>query len=122
MRLAGHLSPAGSLRRGYFWTDESGGPDPCGLTCPLCAVTRPAGVLPTTGRRIICTGPGPLCGETALITLADRDNYLHLRDNPAGMTRDLWYHEAGCAQWLVVTRNTVTHEISGVELVAERAK
>ena len=53
--------------------------------------------------------------------LADWDNYLHLRDNPAGMTRDLWYHEAGCAQWLVVTRNTVTHEISGVELVAESA-
>ncbi len=48
------------------------------------------------------------------------DNYLHLRDNPAGMTRDLWSHEQGCAQWLVVTRNTVTHEISGVELVAER--
>jgi methylglutamate dehydrogenase subunit B len=48
------------------------------------------------------------------------DNYLHLRDNPAGVVRDLWYHEQGCAQWLVVTRNTVTHEISGVELVAER--
>jgi heterotetrameric sarcosine oxidase delta subunit len=50
------------------------------------------------------------------------DNYLHLRDNLAGVIKDLWYHEAGCAQWLVVTRNTVTHEISGVELVAERAK
>jgi len=49
------------------------------------------------------------------------DNYLHLRDNPAGVTRDLWYHETGCAQWLLVTRNTVTHEISAVELVAERA-
>lgn len=48
------------------------------------------------------------------------DNYLHLRDNPAGVVRDLWYHEAGCAQWLVVTRNTVTHEISGVELVSEQ--
>jgi sarcosine oxidase subunit delta len=47
------------------------------------------------------------------------DDYLHLRDNPAGETRDLWYHELGCASWLVVTRNTVTHEISAVELVAE---
>jgi methylglutamate dehydrogenase subunit B len=52
---------------------------------------------------------------------ASWDNYLHLRDNPAGVTRDLWYHEQGCAQWLVVTRNTVTHEISAVELVAGRA-
>ena len=49
------------------------------------------------------------------------DDYLHNRDNPAGVTRDLWYHEQGCAQWLVVTRNTVTHEITAVELVAGRA-
>ena len=46
------------------------------------------------------------------------DDYLHLRDNPAGVTRDLWYHETGCTSWLVVTRNTVTHEILGAELVA----
>jgi sarcosine oxidase subunit delta len=46
------------------------------------------------------------------------DNYLHLRDNPAGVTRDLWYHEAGCASWIAVTRNTVTHEILQAELVA----
>ena len=49
------------------------------------------------------------------------DDYLHNRVNPAGVTRDLWYHEQGCAQWLVVTRNTVTHEIAAVELVAGRA-
>ena len=47
------------------------------------------------------------------------DNYLHLRDNPMGVTRDLWYHEQGCTSWLAVTRNTVTHEILKVELVAE---
>ena len=48
------------------------------------------------------------------------DAYLHLRDNPAGVTRDLWYHEAGCAAWLVVTRNTVSHAVLGAELVAGR--
>lgn len=46
------------------------------------------------------------------------DDYLHLRDNPAGVTRDLWYHESGCTSWLVITRNTVTHEIGEVALVA----
>ncbi len=46
------------------------------------------------------------------------DDYLHNRDNPAGETRDLWYHEAGCGSWLRLTRNTVTHVISGAELVA----
>ena len=49
------------------------------------------------------------------------DNYLHLRDNPAGVTRDLWYHDMGCSSWLELTRNTITHEILSVRLVADRA-
>ncbi|MBI1219616.1 MAG: sarcosine oxidase subunit delta [Rhodobacteraceae bacterium] len=47
------------------------------------------------------------------------DNYLHLRDNPAGVTRDLWYHDMGCSSWLVVERNTVTHAVLSVRLAAE---
>lgn len=47
------------------------------------------------------------------------DDYLHLRRNPAGPTRDLWYHEQGCASWLELTRNTVTHEIISARLVAD---
>ncbi|MCX5495278.1 sarcosine oxidase subunit delta [Kaistia dalseonensis] len=42
-------------------------------------------------------------------------DYVYLRDNPAGALRELWYHAAGCHAWLVVTRDTRTHEISGVE-------
>lgn len=45
------------------------------------------------------------------------DDYLHLRDNPAGPTRDLWYHELGCAAWLEVERDTVSHEILAVRAV-----
>jgi heterotetrameric sarcosine oxidase delta subunit len=44
--------------------------------------------------------------------------YIHLRDNPAGITRDLWYHEQGCGSWLAVTRDTVTHAIHAVEAIA----
>jgi sarcosine oxidase subunit delta len=47
------------------------------------------------------------------------DDHLHLRANPAGVTKDLWYHEQGCGQWLRVTRNTVTHEILAAELVGD---
>ena len=47
------------------------------------------------------------------------NDYLHLRDNPAGATRDLWYHGAGCSAWLVVDRNTVTHQITGATLARE---
>ena len=48
--------------------------------------------------------------------------YLYLRDNPAGLHRELWYHEQGDRSWLVVTRNTVTHEITSVELARDVAR
>lgn len=47
--------------------------------------------------------------------------YVYLRDNPAGVHRELWFHEQGDRSWLVVTRNTVTHEILGAELARDVA-
>jgi methylglutamate dehydrogenase subunit B len=41
--------------------------------------------------------------------------YVYFRDNPAGPHRELWYHASGCQAWLVVTRDTRTHEILSVE-------
>ncbi|WP_170425478.1 sarcosine oxidase subunit delta [Ruegeria arenilitoris] len=49
-------------------------------------------------------------------------DYAYLRDNPAGEHRELWYHEAGDRSWLVVTRDTTTHEISKVELARDVAR
>jgi sarcosine oxidase subunit delta len=48
-------------------------------------------------------------------------DYLYLRDNPAGPHRELWYHEQGDRSWLVVTRDTVTHEILHVDLARDVA-
>ncbi|MBZ0162217.1 MAG: sarcosine oxidase subunit delta [Notoacmeibacter sp.] len=48
-------------------------------------------------------------------------DYVYLRDNPAGEHRELWFHEHGDRSWLVVTRNTLTHEISKVELARDVA-
>jgi sarcosine oxidase subunit delta len=48
--------------------------------------------------------------------------YQYLRDNPAGEHRELWFHEGGDRSWLVVTRNTVTHEILNVELARDVAR
>jgi sarcosine oxidase subunit delta len=33
--------------------------------------------------------------------------------------KELWFHEQGDRSWLVVTRNTLTHEIIKVELASE---
>ncbi len=52
----------------------------------------------------------------------DFHTYLHERVNPAGLHRELWFHEQGDRSWLVVTRNTVTHEIMSVELARDVAR
>jgi heterotetrameric sarcosine oxidase delta subunit len=52
--------------------------------------------------------------------LARFTEYVYLRDNPAGPLRELWYHAAGCQSWLIVTRDTRTHAITGVEAARER--
>ena len=83
------------------------------LTCPLCG-DRDRREFYYYGAEDYLHRPAPEAPAQAW------DDYLHNRDNPAGVTRDLWYHDLGCSSWLLVTRNTVTHEILAVEAVADR--
>ena len=41
---------------------------------------------------------------------------VYLRDNPAGLHDELWYHTFGCRGWLRLTRDTRTHEIVAANL------
>ena len=36
--------------------------------------------------------------------------------------QELWYHEQGDRSWLVVTRDTLTHEIANVEMARDVAR
>ena len=47
--------------------------------------------------------------------------YGYLRDNIAGIHRELWFHEYGDRSWLVVTRDTLSHEIKEVRLASDVA-
>jgi methylglutamate dehydrogenase subunit B len=49
-------------------------------------------------------------------------DYVYLRDNPPGEIKEYWYHQSGCHQWLVVTRNVSTHEINGPAVPATAAR
>ncbi len=40
---------------------------------------------------------------------------IFLRRNPAGRHLEYWQHVQGCRIWLVVERDTVTHEICSVQ-------
>ena len=41
-------------------------------------------------------------------------DYVYTRSNPAGRHREYWHHANGCRAWLIVERDTVTHEIFSV--------
>lgn len=84
------------------------------LTCPICG-ERDRREFYYQGDAVALERPAPDAGTEAW------DSYVHLRDNPAGQTRDLWQHEGGCGAWVVVTRDTVTHAISQVELAVDLA-
>jgi methylglutamate dehydrogenase subunit B len=49
-------------------------------------------------------------------------DYVYLRDNFRGVHRELWYHGVGCRGWLVVTRDTLSHEIEHVEFARDRVR
>ncbi len=82
------------------------------LDCPICG-SRDRREFYYHGDAVMLARPAVDDGAEAW------DSYLHLRDNPAGETRDLWQHEAGCGAWLVVTRDTVSHAVSDVVLATD---
>ena len=86
------------------------------IPCPICGL-REHGEFTYLGDAMLRHRPDPNADDAA----AQFHEYVHLRDNPAGVHQELWYHDAGCRAWLVVTRNTRTHEILSVELAEDGA-
>ena len=80
------------------------------IECPLCG-TRDRREFYYSGHATALARPVPSAGAEVW------DDYLHNRDNPAGITEDLWHHEFGCGAWLVVRRDTVSHAVLSARLV-----
>ncbi len=49
-------------------------------------------------------------------------DYVYLRENPRGAFDEYAHHSGGCRAWLVVSRNTGTHEIHGTVTARDYAK
>jgi len=82
------------------------------IPCPVCG--------PRDIREFTCMGHATYIDRPAADAAPEAWNdYLHNRENPAGPTRELWYHGAGCTAWLVVERDTVTHEVKAAHLASE---
>ncbi|WP_456386921.1 sarcosine oxidase subunit delta [Profundibacter sp.] len=84
------------------------------IKCPLCG-ERDRREFYYQGDAIALQRPDADAGADAW------DDYLHNRDNIAGVINDLWHHESGCGAWLVVTRNTNTHEVLATRLASDGA-
>lgn len=84
------------------------------IPCPYCGSRDSS--------EFLCRGdaapvrPG---GDAAVAAFHD---YVYVRDNPAGLIREHWYHASGCRAWLVVERDTVTHQIAGARLARGEAR
>lgn len=83
------------------------------LNCPFCG-TRSVNEFVSLGS---AAPKRPSLSDPA----AQWVDYVYLRDNPAGEHDEWFYHAMGCRAWLVVTRNTVTHEIRAVKAAREVA-
>ena len=82
------------------------------IPCPICG-ERDLREFYYVGDAKIVNRPPPDASEDLW------NDYLHNRENPAGISKDLWYHDSGCNSWLIVTRNTVTHEVVSAELTVD---
>lgn len=83
------------------------------IPCPLCG-TRDAREFTYLGDATV-KRPDPDAGDA----INQFVQYVYMRDNLAGSHREFWYHGAGCQAWLVVTRDTRTHEIFGATLASK---
>lgn len=47
--------------------------------------------------------------------------YVHHRNNTAGVHTEWWFHRSGCRQWIQAERNTVTNRVLRAFLPEENA-
>lgn len=87
------------------------------IECPFCG-SRDSREFSVMGDAKLAARPDPAAADALSRFVA----YLHERDNPAGLHRELWFHGAGCHAWLIVTRDTRTHRIDKVELARDGAR
>ena len=84
------------------------------ITCPCCGSR---GI-----EEFTCLGnvPPPRPADDA--PEAAWAEFVYHRDNPKGPVRELWQHVQGCRSWLLVTRDTATHDVLGVRLATAAAR
>jgi sarcosine oxidase subunit delta len=86
------------------------------ITCPHCG-TRPVEEFTFLGD---ARSKRPTSNDPS--SMEQWFDYVYLRDNPKGRIDEFVHHSGGCRAWLVVTRNTESHEIHGTVTARDYAK
>ena len=81
------------------------------ITCPYCGV-RPK-------EEFTIRGDAKPVRPAVDAPFAAWDEFVHLRDNVRGVMAEHWQHSGGCRRWLVVERDTFSHDVHGVTDAAE---
>ena len=84
------------------------------IHCPHCGV-RPREEFIVKGDAAIAR-PAPDASDE------DWFRYMFTRDNPMGRYSELWHHVSGCRRWLVVERDTLSHQVFAVSDAADMRK
>ena len=86
------------------------------IKCPYCG-ERPSEEFTYRG------DARPKRPETVEAEVSDEwFDYVYLRDNVKGRMHEQWHHSGGCRAWLVLERDTGSHEIFGVTTAPEYAR
>ena len=86
------------------------------ITCPHCG-TRPVEEFTFLGD---AKPVRPASNDPA--TMDQWFDYVYLRDNPRGAFDEFAHHSGGCRAWLVISRNTDTHDVHGTVTACDYAK
>jgi sarcosine oxidase subunit delta len=83
------------------------------LTCPACG-PRDVNEFRYAGEVTRRPASTPTPRELA--------EYVHFRDNVAGVQREWWYHRFGCEVWFQAERDTRTNEVLLTEVAEPSAR
>ena len=78
------------------------------IPCPYCG--------PRNEDEFVCWSEVvPRPSDPDALSDAEWTDHVYNHANPRGWVREQWWHERGCRRWIIVERNTVTHEVAGAE-------
>ena len=82
------------------------------INCPWCGIRNED--------EFAYGGDATVTRPTDEASAGDWYDFLYTRENPAGPHREYWHHANGCRAWILIERNTVSHEILNIAPASPR--